>query len=150
MEKIIRQLTIVIAGGALALSFGCDLGLVPDETGQGAAGNGGSTDFAPDSIDGVTLYGTSTPGTGDLDSSGPYTLSFDGGTFVLVDSDGTTIGPYTYAKTGPNTSTGTITLTEGIITTLTTFTSATAGTFESTGSGGITGTQSGSFNTNQN
>ena len=150
MEKIIKQFTIIIAGGAMALSFGCDLGLVPDETGQGAAGsagNGGSADFAPDSITDVTLFGTSNPGTGDFDTSGNFTISFTGTTYYLVDSGGLDSGTYTYTKTSNNT--GTVVLAEtdgaGIVTAVATFTSATAGNYLATGSGEITGQETGSF-----
>ena len=147
MEKIIRQLTIVIAGGALALSFGCDLGLVPDETGQGAAGNGGSTDFAPDSLDGKTFRGSRLTNSGDFNTPGNFTVSYIGSTFYLVNTTGgAETGNYTYTKSG---NTGTVVYTEtgvaGTVISVGTFASATAGTYISTGSGGITGQETGTF-----
>ena len=153
MVKTIKQFTIILFAAAMALSFGCGIeGLIDDLRNELKDDIGGSVDFAPDSIDGVTLHGTFTSGTGDFASSAGWTLSIDSGIFVLVEvADGTTTGPYTYTKTGPNTATWVLTFaadafnTDGTVTILTTFTSATTGTYISTGSGGITGTQSGSF-----
>ncbi len=146
MEKIIKQLTIIIAGGALALSFGCGIeDLIKDLRED-------LKDYAPYSLAGRTLHGTRTSHSGSFDTAGPFTLTFTDTAFTLVNTTGgtTETGTYTYSKTFTNA--GTIVLTDptevGNVTYEISFTSDTASTYTATGSGELTGSETGIFHRN--
>ena len=148
MKKIIRQLTIVIAGGAIALSFGCGIdGLIDDLRAELKDDIEEELTFAPTSIDGKTVHGSRLTNSGDFDTPGSFTITYVGSTFYMVDSGGTETGTYIYTKTSSNT--GTVVYTEtgvaGTVTSVGTFASATAGTYINTGGGGITGQETGTF-----
>ncbi len=145
MKKIIRQLTIIIAGGAIALSFGCGIDGLIDDLRAGLKDDvEEELTFAPASFDGKTFRGTVISGTDNMNTSGNFTISFAGTTYYLVDSGGLDSGTYTYTKTSNNT--GTVVLAETgaeIVTAVATFTSATAGNYLATA--GVDGQETGSF-----
>ena len=144
MEKIIKQFTYIILGGAMALSIGCG----------GAELDKGSSGFAPDSIGGkiatITVVGTPT---GDLAlGSGISTITFSGSTYTEAGDaiPGVDIGTYIYTKDAPGMANIILTSTthSTVGTVILTFTSYTAGTYAYTLSSGGTGSQSGTFTLN--
>ena len=129
MKQIIKQLTIIITGGAMALSFGCGIDDLIDDVKDEIEDE---VAFAPTSLSGKTIHGSRTQNAGFFDTPGSFTLSFiNGNSFVLVDTGGTDQGTYTYTKT--SSITGTVVLTQtgvdGTVNVVATFTSATGGTY---------------------
>ena len=143
MEKIIKQFTYIILGGAMALNIGCG----------GAELDKGSSGFAPDSIDGKIATITVVTSDGDLNVlPGSSTITFSGSTYTEV---GAAIplndtGTYVYTKDAPGMAN--IVLTSSthstVGTVILTFTSYTTGTYAYTLSSGGTGSQSGTFTIN--
>ena len=88
MEKIIRQFTYIILGGAMALNLGCDLDVE-------------DADFAPSSLDERIFFftGTATESDGTTNAE-EGTATFSASTLVLTNSDGSpeTLN-YIYTKT---------------------------------------------------
>ena len=143
MEKIIKQFTYIILGGAMALSIGCG----------GAELDKGSSGFAPDTVGGKIATITVGASDGDLlVIAGSSAITFSasdyteaGDAIPLVDA-----GTYIYTKDAPGMANIILTSTTNstVGTVILTFTSYTTGTYAYTLSSGGTGSQSGTFTIN--
>ena len=150
MGKIIKQLTIIIAGGALALSFGCGLDTELSDWLNDKADEFKDeiTAFAPDLIDGKTAHMSIMFGSGESPTTGSFTITYSTTTYSLADTGGTMTnetGTYSYDKTASNQATivhmsdgdsGTISLT---------FLSHTSGNYSYVNTVGSAATQTGTF-----
>ena len=144
MEKIIEQLILIIAGGVMALSFGCGVEELIDDL---RSELNDDEDFAPTSLDGKTLH-LSTNSASEGPTSGIYTITFTGAVYTINDNSTSNSGTYTYNKTASNQ--GKIVFvsgsgTENISLSFTSHTSGNYSLVHTAGSGEITGQETGTF-----